>query len=267
MIKLIASDVDGTLIEESTRDMYPEIIEEIRRLKTEGILFCGASGRQLPSLKKVFSEVENDICFIAENGAHIHYKGKDIALTAMKREYAEEIIRQLRALGEGYEIVVSTPEGSLLETKNEKFIDLIENGYRNKFRIVEDILKEDVSILKIAVYYPEDITELGKNVLIPAWEDRVKTCLAGAYWVDFMDKSVDKGNAIRRVQEIFGISFEETMAFGDNNNDIGLVQAAKFSYAVENARPEVIEAAEYTCPPWQEKGVWQIISKVKGDKE
>ena len=266
MIKLIASDVDGTLIEESTRDMYPEIIEEIKRLKKEGILFCGASGRQLPSLKKVFQEVQDEICFIAENGAHIHYKGEDIALTVMKPEYAEEIIRQLRALGEGYEIVVSTPEGSLLETKNEKFIDLIENGYRNKFRIVEDILAENPAVLKIAVYYPEDITELGQKVLIPAWEDKVKTCLAGAYWVDFMDKSVDKGNAIRHIQEKFGIGFEETMAFGDNHNDIGLVQAAAHSYAVENARPEVIEAAKHICPPWQEKGVWQIVRTVSGTK-
>lgn len=266
MIRLIASDVDGTLIEESTRDMYPEIIEEIRRLSEMGILFCGASGRQLPSLKKVFREVENEICYIAENGAHIHYKGEDIALTEMRPEYCEGIIRQLRALGDGYDIVVSTPNGSLLETKNEKFIDLIQNGYRNKFRIVEDVLAENEKILKIAVYYPGDITELGKKVLIPAWEDKVKTCLAGAYWVDFMDKSVDKGNAIRYIQEKFGIDYSETMAFGDNNNDIGLVQAAKYSYAVENARPEVIAAAGQTCPPWYEKGVWQVVRQITAER-
>lgn len=259
MIRLIASDVDGTLIKESTPDMYPEMIDEIRRLAAQGILFCGASGRQLFSLKKVFREVENEICYIAENGAHIHYQGKDIALTAMKREHVEGIIHQLRSLGEGYDIAVSTPNGSLLESKNQEFIDLIRYGYRNQYRLVEDVLAEDEDILKIAVYHPQDITELGKTVLIPAWEDKVKTCLAGEFWVDFMDQSVDKGNALRRVQEIFGVSFEETMSFGDNNNDIGLVKAAKYSYAVENARPEVKEAAVSVCPSWKEKGVWQVL--------
>lgn len=49
------------------------------------------------------------------------------------------------------------------------------------------------------------------------------------------------------------------MAFGDNTNDIGLMQAAGFSYAVENARPEVKEAARYLCPSYLEKGVWKTI--------
>ena len=56
------------------------------------------------------------------------------------------------------------------------------------------------------------------------------------------------------------------MAFGDNNNDIGLVQAAKYSYAVENARPEVIAAAGQTCPPWYEKGVWQVVRQITAER-
>ena len=66
--------------------------------------------------------------------------------------------------------------------------------------------------------------------------------------------SVDKGNALRILQDYFGVSREETMAFGDNTNDIGLMKAAGFSYAVENARPEVKEAARFICPSYLEKG-------------
>lgn len=51
------------------------------------------------------------------------------------------------------------------------------------------------------------------------------------------------------------------MAFGDNTNDIGLMKAAGFSYAVENARPEVKEAARFICPSYLEKGVWKVISE------
>ena len=77
MIKLIASDIDGTLIPDSTPNLYPEIVEEIKSLTDRGILFCGASGRQLASIRSVFREVEDKICYIAENGAHLYYKGKD----------------------------------------------------------------------------------------------------------------------------------------------------------------------------------------------
>ena len=89
MIKLIASDVDGTLIEDSTPDLYQEMAEAIRELKKKGILFCAASGRQYPSLRNVFREVADDIAYIAENGAHICYQNKNISVTPMKREDVE----------------------------------------------------------------------------------------------------------------------------------------------------------------------------------
>ena len=96
MYKLIASDVDGTLIKDSTPDLYPEIIETIKELKQKGILFCAASGRQYHSLKNTFREVAEEIAYIAENGAHIRYGHENIAVTAMKREDVEGIMQMLR---------------------------------------------------------------------------------------------------------------------------------------------------------------------------
>ena len=267
MIRLIASDIDGTLIEESTPDLYPEMEEEIRGLTARGVLFCAASGRQLPSVRNVFRNVADQICYIAENGAHIHYQGEDLKVTPMKPEYSRKIVSQLRALGPEYEFVVSTPGGSLIESKNREFLDLMTYGYRNRFRRVDDVLGEDAVILKIAAYHKGSIRQLGERELIPAWRDLVQVCVAGEEWVDFMDSSVDKGNALRWLQERFGIRPEETMAFGDNTNDIGLMRAAYYSYAVENARPEVKAAARFSCPSWTEKGVWKAVRATAAGKE
>ena len=267
MIRLIASDIDGTLIEESTPDLYPEMEEEIRGLTARGVLFCAASGRQLPSVRSVFRNVADRICYIAENGAHIHYQGEDLKVTPMKPEYSRKIVSQLRALGPEYEFVVSTPGGSLIESKNREFLGLMTCGYRNRFRRVDDVLGEDAVILKIAAYHKGSIRQLGERELIPAWRDLVQVCVAGEEWVDFMDSSVDKGNALRWLQERFGIRPEETMAFGDNTNDIGLMRAAYYSYAVENARPEVKAAARFSCPSWTEKGVWKAVRATAAGKE
>lgn len=259
MIKLVASDIDGTLIKDSTPDLYPEMEAAIREMTARGILFCAASGRQYQSIRNVFRNIEEDIVFLAENGAHIRYKGKDISVTPMKREYAEAIIRELRDYYQKCDIVVSTPNGCLLETTNKEFIDLITYGYRNKFTLVKDVLEEDAQIIKIAIYQRDSIRELGEGTLIPEWKDRVKVCMAGEEWVDFMESSVDKGNALKFIRKYFDIAAEETMAFGDNNNDIGMLQAAGESYAVENARQEVKEAAKYICPSYLEKGVYKVI--------
>ena len=261
MIKLIASDVDGTLIEDSTPDLYQEMAEAIRELKKKGILFCAASGRQYPSLRNVFREVADDIAYIAENGAHICYQNKNISVTPMKREDVEGILSMLRPYYGQCEAIVSTVNGSLVESRNQEFLDLITYGYHNTFRQVKDILAEDEEIIKLAVYQKDSIRSLGESVFIPKWKDRVKVCMAGEEWVDFMDGSVDKGNGLKFLEEYLGIGKYQTMSFGDNDNDIGLMRAAGHSYAVDTAVEEVKKAAGGICPGWRQKGVYQIIRK------
>lgn len=259
MIKLIASDIDGTLIKDSTPDMYPEMEKAIKELMKQGILFCAASGRQYQSIRNVFRNIDEEIIYIAENGAQIRYKGKDISVTPMERKTAEELIMELRKYSHSCDIVVSTPDGCLLESRNKDFIDLITYGYRNKFLLVDDVLAKEAQIIKVAMYQKESVRELGQNTLIPQWKERLKVCMAGEEWVDFMDGSVDKGHALSFVQKYFDIKKEETMAFGDNNNDIGMLHAAGESYAVENAREEVRRAAGNICPSYLEKGVYQVV--------
>ena len=58
-------------------------------------------------------------------------------------------------------------------------------------------------------------------------------------WMDVTGKHADKGNALKKLQSILNISREETMAFGDNLNDLGLLEAAEESYAIGSARDEV----------------------------
>lgn len=262
MIKLIASDIDGTLIKESTSELYPEMIEAIKELEKKGILFCAASGRQYASVRNVFRQVADHIAYIVENGAHIRYQGENIAITPMKREHVEGIMNMLRPYYGSCETVISTPEGSLVESTNEEFVDLLTYGYHNTFRRVKDVLAEKDEIIKIAVYRKGSIRELGENVFIPTWTHHVKTCMAGEEWVDFMDASVDKGNALKLLQDYLGIQRQETMAFGDNNNDVGMMLAAGESYAVETAVEEVRKAAGNICPGYCKKGVYEIIKKL-----
>ena len=74
MIKLIASDLDGTLLKEGTMDINPEIYDIIRKLKAKGIVFAAVSGREYDSIERVFAPVKDDIYFIAGNGGIISYQ-------------------------------------------------------------------------------------------------------------------------------------------------------------------------------------------------
>lgn len=266
-IRLIASDVDGTLVKDSSREVGEEVIEAIRKLTDQGIYVTIASGRQYGSIRRMFERAERNLIYIAENGAHIVKDGRTYGLIKMERAYVEEIMTDMRSLySEDCHVVASTSKGCFLESKDKEFIRLISESYRNDVTLTDDILSEDAEFVKLAIYHKGSIREMGESFLIPKWKEKVKVCMAGEEWVDFMDLSVDKGNALKSLQEGLGILPEETMAFGDNENDIGLLCAAGESYAVGNALPVVKETAKYVCAPYWEQGVCQVLETLYGQK-
>ena len=89
MIKLIASDLDGTLLKEGTMDINPEIYDIIRKLKAKGIVFAAVSGREYDSIERVFAPVKDDIYFIAGNGGIISYQGEIIEKNGNSCRYTQ----------------------------------------------------------------------------------------------------------------------------------------------------------------------------------
>lgn len=262
MIQLIATDIDGTLVKDSSREVYEELLTAIEKLTDRGIHFVVASGRQYASIYKMFEQVADKIDYIAENGAHIVKQGENFSVIQMNRCYVEQIMADLRKLySKDCHVVASTPTGCYLESKDESFIHLIRDSYRNEVHLTQDILAEREPIIKLAIYKKGGIRDIGESLLIPKWKDKVKTCMAGEEWVDFMDFQVDKGSALKKMQEAYHITKAETMAFGDNNNDKGLMLAAGESYAVENAVDEIKAVANHLCPSYEFKGVYQILKR------
>ena len=90
-VKMICSDLDGTLLQYGRSEISGEIFEEIGELARHGILFCPASGRQYTSLRKLFAPVADRCVFLCENGAVVYRDGKVIAKTPMPRQLAEDI--------------------------------------------------------------------------------------------------------------------------------------------------------------------------------
>ncbi len=259
MIKLIATDIDGTLVKDSSKEVYKEIPEIIHEIVEKDILFIVASGRQYYSIRNMFHEVADKIMYIAENGAYISYEGKVLGTTIMEPEIVKELIEDLRGFNKECYILVSTPETAYIESKDPSFYDLMANSYCNKVTVIDDFLAQPLEVIKIAIYRKDGIRQIGQDHLIPKWDDRLKVCMAGEKWVDFMDQSVDKGHALQEIQRLFGITKEETMVFGDHSNDVGLLSQAEESYAVENAVDEVKEVAKHICKSYHEKGVYEVL--------
>ncbi len=262
MIKFIATDVDGTLVKDSAPEVYPEIFDEIIRLTDMGIRFCIASGRQCDSVEKMFAPVRDRLIFLTNNGAQVRIDGKDEMLLALSRDMVEGIVKDLRAM-EGVEFMSVTPDGCLLESEDEDFIRLNFEQYHNNGEVSSDLLKDERPVVKIAAYQIPSIRKNGEEILFPKWGDKCKCCLSGEMWVDFMHPEVDKGRALVRLLERFGVGRDEAIVFGDNQNDIGMLEAVDDSYAVDNATDDVKAHAAHICKGYAEKGVLEILRGIR----
>ena len=184
MIKLVASDIDGTLLPEGTAKLNPEIFEIIRKLKSRGILFAAASGRHYSSMSKLFEPVKNDMIFITENGAYVNCRGYSILEQSMDWQDVCQWVKEVRQIP-GTSFTLDTKEGFYTESKDPEFIDLVRNGYRSVLFEREDALVKELKVNKLAVYRKENIEEV-RDLLVPRWSKRLHCTVAGDIWVDFL---------------------------------------------------------------------------------
>ena len=101
-VKLIASDMDGTLLN-GKGELDPAFFPLFRELELRGIRFAAASGRQYPALARLFDPVHEELLYIADNGAHVRVENKDLYVSKMDLETSHELVRDVRALGNGCE--------------------------------------------------------------------------------------------------------------------------------------------------------------------
>lgn len=260
MIRMVVSDIDGTLLTEGTGWMEPEYYEVIRRLKQKGILFVAASGRQYASMKHVFAPVADDIIFVSENGTNIIKNDKDLINIYMDQEMAKEVIEYIRTLPE-CDVMLCTPRTQYLEKRNEALLDWLTNGYHSHVEVVDDLLDYTHIANKISLYRADGAAAVGEEIL-ERFASRLNIAVSGSVWIDFTNPDMDKGTTISQLQQQMGITPQETIVFGDNCNDLGMFRCAQETYAVETAHPELLEAAKHIIPSPDDNGVLQVLKSL-----
>lgn len=259
MIKLIATDMDGTLLDKNGQINH-EFDGIFKRLIEKDIKFVVASGRQYFRLKEDFKEYSDQIVFIADNGSMVMYRDEKIHSKSLKDEYVGQIIDYIKQ-DENLEMVLSGKKKAYLDADKEDIIDEIKKYYK-EYEIVEDLAHVQEEILKIAVYSPNSAEKTYNKILKQSWGDKVKVSLSGEIWIDIYSEETNKGIAIKMIQEKFGIKKEETMAFGDYFNDVEMLQEAKYSYAMENAPEDFKKYANFIAGSNEENGVLEVIKEI-----
>ena len=261
MIKLIATDIDGTLLESGKTMPDPAYYAVLEQLLKDGVSFCVSSGRQYASQSRLFAPYIDQIFNITENGARVLYGQKELFCSEMTKEESEQLVRDTRELGPAAECMYCTRDTAYFSPLDKNIRQMMEKKYLFNCKTVDSLQALPFPCIKYSIKIKEEIEEgLAKN-FIPKWKKTHEVTRGGNY-ISVMQAGVTKGSSLKKIQDYLNVSPEETMVFGDNRNDLEMMHQAGWSVAVANARPEVKEAARIITASNDEFGVLKVLEEL-----
>lgn len=265
MIRLIATDMDGTLIRKDGT-IHEGMVPLIRSLKKKGIVFAVVSGRPVFNLHARFSEVQKEIGVISLNGAYVEWDGKSYPQAALERDVCVKAVEAARSNADLY---------CLLDGKTFSYVEALKTpyhewdeakGWTKQKDLMEVVNTEKIYRIKLVGYehgkYPTSL-----EGIIPEFRDKAEIIHADVDGVDLSGLGNNKGNALRYLQSLLDITPEDTLVFGDYYNDLPMFQYAGYRVAVKNACPELKALATHVIGHHDEDSVFKTIETVyrKGD--
>ncbi|WP_024615085.1 HAD family hydrolase [Clostridium sp. Ade.TY] len=262
MIKLIASDMDGTLLTPEGK-VPSEFFDTLKKLKEKNIEFVVASGRPYKTLYENFKPISDEISYVSDNGAMVVENGKIKSIEVMDKQSVIKIVDACKKLKNSVAVFCGVKNFYHIAC-DKKFTDEINKYYLDNTIIdCYDYIKTvDDEIFKISICDMDNALTNSFKVISEVLGDEFKVVVAGKYWTDVTNKNVNKGNAIKKIQSINSITPKETMVFGDYFNDIEMLNAAYYSYVMEDALDEVKKHGNFIAKSNKENGVIEAINNI-----
>lgn len=259
-IKLIVSDIDGTLIgtDETLKEEFHQLKEFVKK---HNIPFTLASGRCYEEVKDFAEEFEVKLPIVVNNGAAAVKDGNFLWGNTMKGN----ILRKAIEYADELEMAIVTSDG--ISNKSYRHNDYIRNQIE-KFGRYEEIYRpnedewDTVNIQKLLIIDPLPDGRID-SVLehLEPYKDMLNIVRYNARSVDIMPASTNKAEGILNVAKMLGIDISEVMAIGDAQNDIEMLNTVGVGVAVANAESELKEVADYVCESPNAGGVFEAVKK------
>ncbi len=260
MYRLIAFDIDGTLVDASLR-LSPRLLSAAAQARAAGVALTLATGRGVVPILPLAAALGVDAPLVC-------YQGGCIYDTASQRTLYRAVLpaalaRSLTAwaLPQGWEISVYI-EGHILMHNPHRPAEFYDRWFGLPWRSVADltaaIVQDPEKLLFTGDPAQCDLIHAQLNARFGADAQVLRT---HDFFVEVTPLGTSKGQALAWIANRLGIAREEVIAVGDSENDVSMVQWAGLGVAMGNATPQVKAAARWQAPTVQEDGAAVVIER------
>ena len=258
MIRLIASDMDGTLLN-SKKEFDDEFFNILQELLNKEIYFVIASGNQFHHLYNQFLPYSDDLYFISENGSFIT-KGKKELYSFTMDQYDVQTIYDVLKQHPEIMPVIGGKERSYIPRQYQAFQEEIERHY-DEYIFINNLKDITEGVLKFSIHDPQHHIERYVELIKKSLPKHLKIMTSGNEWMDIQDEKINKGFGIDFLIKTLNLTKNDCMAFGDQMNDYTLLKAVKYSYAMANAVPRIKDIAYGIAKSNDHQGVLEVIKQ------
>ena len=264
-IKLITIDIDDTLVN-TAKQVTPRVKAALQEATAQGVKVVLATGRPLPGVQEYLDELglnhQDDQYAITYNGGVVQTTngeelgGKELAYSdyLRLREVADEL---------GAYLQVETIDAAYTSAKEINYW-----ASRENFLIKMPLIIKPVDEMDPNDHYVKFMF-IGDEADIDSWRDALPADVKEAYYIvkstpqhlEFMHKDATKGSGLLTLAAKLGIDRSETMALGDQQNDVTMIEAAGLGVAMGNAVPEVKAVADVETTTQNADGVGVAVEK------
>jgi len=267
--KLIVCDVDGTLLD--SRFIFNQTDKDaIAKAIKQGVRFAICSGRAYKSLRDFAGELglaQQGDYIVSFNGALIYdpFNRKVVMKKDLDKQLAIETIKLCKGLGRNIETILYTDGENCICEKDAVYFSQYQKASLVDWREADNIIaaaKETPSISKIVFIAKNDVLKTLEAQLQNSFGNSVGIVFSSHYLLEVIPKDCDKAGGLRWLCHQMRIDISQTIAIGDNHNDISMIKQAGLGVAVANAVQPAKDAADYvTINDCANGAVAEVINK------
>lgn len=264
--KILFTDLDATLLTDQ-KDIEPEVLDAIHAMSKKGHKFVLASGRPLASvlqLAEKYGFTQSGFYITSFNGALIYdcYEQKELRRIGIPHSRVRAVFDAAKE--RGIHVHTYTDTHVLTEKMSDMLLYYCEH-IGLPYRIVDDVIKElDFEPQKIIVAALDDhaLLETFREEMRPILEPALSSVFSNPRLLEYGNPDSTKGAALRFLCSYCNIPVENSVAAGDEENDIPMIEAAGIGVAMANAKESVKKAADFvTVNDNNHGGMKEIIER------
>ena len=266
---IVAVDIDGTLLTR-TGEVLPRTRAELARARAAGASVVLASGRPVAGLRRLVRRLQleaSGFVFAGSNGSVV--VDADTGETLARHSLPADLVREMVTFAGEHDVLVLLCDADdlLTDRPDDPQVSIEARGNDLTVRGVPDLrdLGVEVSVDKMLMYGPPARLRPFAEVFVQRFGERVEHAFSAPFYFEATARGIDKGSALRDVARARGVAVTDSVAFGDNGNDVPMIRAAGVGVAMGNAIDAVRCVADRVTATNDEDGIAVVLADLYGD--